>query len=459
MMELKIWHTNDIHSRFERLGAIAGYLRTHASADDLILDAGDLADERSLIVAGTGGAGALRLLKAAGYTAMAIGNNEFFAGPEKMTEMSRQGVELLSCNMTDLERKVIPGIRSHMIIEKAGMRILVIGISPYRTRPEDATEFTDMAGIKIEDPAERIRKILQEEQGRYDISILLSHAGLRRDRELAAKLPADLIIGGHTHDDLEKGETVSGTFIHQSGRHGELLGLVRIQTENGRIIAIQAENIPNTFAEDELFAQLIREEEERGIEALKKPLYELDHDLHYDAFEECEACNCVADILRLEYGGDLSVINHGILSSDICRTVSRLSLLEESPSILNPTVVYWKGRVIREALKASFEPERIHGDGAGPGFRGDVLGRLAVSHNVQVFGRAERILISGEPLQDDRTYEVITSDYLFRGSGYEMLKGSEQKERYRPGYFRDMLERNLCRDGYAETAGIRRFRK
>ena len=153
------------------------------------------------------------------------------------------------------------------------------------------------------------------------------------------------------------------------------------------------------------------------------------------------------------------MINHGILSSDICRTVSRLSLLEESPSILNPTVVYWKGRVIREALKASFEPERIHGDGAGPGFRGDVLGRLAVSHNVQVFGRAERILISGEPLQDDRTYEVITSDYLFRGSGYEMLKGSEQKEKYRPGYYRDMLERNLCRDGYAETAGIRRFRK
>ena len=53
------------------------------------------------------------------------------------------------------------------------------------------------------------------------------------------------------------------------------------------------------------------------------------------------------------------------------------------------------------------------------------------------------IRVDEKELDDDTVYEVITDDYLFRGTGYEMLRGSVKREHYHPGYIRDLLERTL----------------
>jgi 2',3'-cyclic-nucleotide 2'-phosphodiesterase (5'-nucleotidase family) len=63
-----------------------------------------------------------------------------------------------------------------------------------------------------------------------DIMIVLSHIGIARDRELAARVAGiDLIIGGHSHTVLEQGERVGGTLIVQTGAHARCLGKVVVQ--------------------------------------------------------------------------------------------------------------------------------------------------------------------------------------------------------------------------------------
>jgi 5'-nucleotidase len=68
-----------------------------------------------------------------------------------------------------------------------------------------------------------------------DLLICLSHIGLAKDRELAARRPEiDLIIGGHTHAVIEQGERVGETLIVQAGWWGKLLGTVDVQSGSGR---------------------------------------------------------------------------------------------------------------------------------------------------------------------------------------------------------------------------------
>lgn len=75
-MELTIYHTNDIHSSFTGLAKVASYLKQHRRPEDLYFDCGDLCDLKDITVQGTGGKGAVRLMKQAGADAMVIGNNE-----------------------------------------------------------------------------------------------------------------------------------------------------------------------------------------------------------------------------------------------------------------------------------------------------------------------------------------------------------------------------------------------
>ena len=50
------------------------------------------------------------------------------------------------------------------------------------------------------DPIPAVRGILEENRGKYDFSILLSHSGHLVDRELEKALPpVDLWLEGHSH--------------------------------------------------------------------------------------------------------------------------------------------------------------------------------------------------------------------------------------------------------------------
>jgi len=51
--------------------------------------------------------------------------------------------------------------------------------------------------------------------------VVLSHLGLRADRELARSVPRlDLILGGHSHDTLDAPEFVGGVPIVHAGPYG-----------------------------------------------------------------------------------------------------------------------------------------------------------------------------------------------------------------------------------------------
>ncbi len=458
MKKLTIWHTNDIHSRFEKFIGMAGYIRKYAGPDDLILDSGDFADMISVMVSGTEGLGAMRLLKAAGFDAMAVGNNEFFEGIDTLSRMA-EAFPMMACNITDLQGRPVPNIVPYKLLERGGIRVLLIGACPFFRGTQF---FTDNAGVKLHDPAPAVSRILEEEKGRYDVCVLLSHLGMWHDTELVEKVSGiDLILGGHSHTEMEQPQIVNGTAIFHSGVYGKMLGKAEIILDDGGIV-ITAENITGACEPFPQLGAVLAEETSKGVGILSEPLFEMSRELAFDAFSECPACNMVADSLKSVYGGDFALINNGIICKGFSGTISRLSLLETSPSILNPTMVWWKGRNIREALAASFDQNFIRQSGRGPGSRSDVLGALAVSSNVTVrkpqSGELPEVFVDGSPLEDGNIYCVMTDDYMYRGkAGYTMLSGSEKQEIYYDGYIRDMLEKTLRSQSLTDGAFTKRI--
>ena len=458
MKTLTIWHTNDIHSHFDAFLKIGGYLEKHRQEEDLLLDAGDFCDFRSPMINGTGGTGGITLLKAAGYDALAIGNNEFFSGIDAMAAMSSMGLPLLSCNLSDLDGKPIGQILPSLTIKKGEVRCLIIGCSPYWGAEEGDTSFMDMTGIRTVPPGPAVSQEINRHAGQYDLCILLSHTGIRQDRIIASETEGiDLIIGGHSHTEMAEPEKVGDTWIHHSGRYGQYLGRIALTlNDQGNIASLQADNLKSFEEDSPLLRDVLATEEQRGIDILSRCLYDIP-ELTFDPFAECAAMNVLADALWQEYDGDLAIINNGILEGPLGPRISRLHLLHQAPSGLNPTSVYWHGRQIKEALQCSLTEEWNRRDGRGAGFRGKVLGTLSVSRNVRVEKEPFRVLVNGAEMQDEQLYHVITDDYLQRGSGYPMLGFSQGETYFYPGYIRGLLERILNRKEYLDGAGIKRI--
>ena len=297
---------------------------------------------------------------------------------------------------------------------------------------------------------------------KFDISILLSHGGIKKDCLIAQATDGlDCIIGGHSHTEMDGAEYINGTWIHQSGCWAKYLGKLTLEVDDQyHVVSAYGENIVVKKEKDSAIESVIAQQTEIAIAELSKVLYVLPQDLEFSMEHECMAMNVLADMMWKTYPSDLALINHGILSKGISKEVTKLNLLEVSPSPLNLTTVVWSGKQIKDAIFASQKDEYIYmTSNRWSGFRGTKLGTMAVSLNVQVNCDLHTIEIDGIPLDEEKCYRVITSDFLQRGSGYEMLGESLQETIFAKEYFRDLLEMKLNDLQFIESAKLCRFHR
>lgn len=454
-MELRILHTNDVHSRFENFAKVVSAIKQLKDKDTILLDAGDFNDFSRLELQGTGGMAGVELLSAAGYDAIAVGNNETFQGMDTLQKMAvSSSVPFLACNLYKNDSSSFEGIKKSIIVEKGGLRILIIGACPR------LPESFDLYNMKTIDETAVIRQEMERYAGEIDICILLSHLGLREDVELAKRIDGiDIIIGGHSHVLMDKPELVGKTIIHQSGSFGENLGVLEIEYDK-RVVSCRGVNFNVlSLPPDGEIIECISKNRERAIDVLGVPLYNIDYSLWHDVMEENPITNLLADALRDVFKCDMGLINSGILNGGIMKgPVSRKKLLEICPSPLNPAYMEIQGKNIMSALKKSMYADYCSRSGRGPGFRGRFLGKLHMSGAVvEHDGRnIMRVLINGVELQNEKWYSVATSDYLQGGIGYEEL-GDNRNERYDAEYIRDTLKHYLCREDFIESSFVNRW--
>lgn len=445
MQSITIYHTNDIHSNIEHFASIVTYLNANKTANDLLLDAGDFCDFKSTMINGTQGRAGKALLGAAGYDALCIGNNEGFSGIEALEAMGEDTVPLLSINLKKLDGTELNNTRKSILVKKSGIRFLIIGVSPYYGIHSEGkyNVFFNMDNLHVHDPIPLIKAEMLKLKGKYDFVILLSHQGDHTDQRVAREVDGiDVIIGGHSHTITNEPYKIKNTWIHQAGEYGNLIGKLELSIEDGKISDVRGACIENIFTEDPITLSLIKEQTAIAMSNLSRTLYTIDL-LNHSGFEESELTNFICDALMKEHPCDFAVINHGIVNHAIDGEISKMKLLETSPSPLNPTLIKVSGENVLEAFRLSLDKDHIHRSGRGPGFRGTHIGALAFSANVKVQTDPLRIVVDGIDLDPMKEYTLITDDYLQRGSGYPSLACPDERSTYFSGYIRDLLERNL----------------
>ncbi|CAM4357684.1 bifunctional metallophosphatase/5'-nucleotidase [Paenibacillus tarimensis] len=457
-------HSNDLHSRLEQAARISTYItearRTYGE-DLLVLDIGDHMDRMRLETEGSDGLVNIALLNEAGYDAVTLGNNEGLTYSHEVLDRAygeEARFQVLCANLLETATGEPPAwMQPHTIIVKGGMRFGIIGLTAA------FSTFYDMLGWSARDPVACCAEQVELLRPEVDCIIVLSHLGLNYDKQMAEEIEGiDLILGGHTHHLLEEPLRLNGTTICAAGRYGDYLGRVEI-TGNvvaGRVI-IEAECVPMAaFDEDPEAAAIISGFRESGTRRMSRVIARLGEAVPASAERESPLGNLLAAALRRWTDAEIGIVNAGQLLGGLAKgDVTEAQLHALCPSPINPCRMQLTGSQIRRALEESLLDENIHKPIFGFGFRGLVLGTLAVDGltihydpEAPPMNKIRLILFSDGPLLDSRPYTVGTISMFSFGIGYHTLKDDKQPRYYLPEFLRDLLASELrSQDAIADS--------
>lgn len=244
MARVTIFHTSDLHNKLTPTLAQQLHDLVAAQPDCLTLDSGD-AIWAGNIFWRPGGEPILDLMNSVPYAAMCIGNREFHVtrrGLEAKT--SRANFPVVSANLRRGDRsspqQSVPGTWSYVTFHPAGLNVNVFGLSvPCVTERMLVRRVSDYFFAEPVVVARKLVPVLRKES---DLLIALTHIGLMEDRGLAEAVRGiDIILGGHTHTQVE--ERVGETFIFHSGHHGHFVRRVDVEIEQGKV-SVETELIP-----------------------------------------------------------------------------------------------------------------------------------------------------------------------------------------------------------------------
>ena len=241
---LVIMHTNDTHSQIDPYSYkgdvnVGGFLRREVAirevrADNpntLLLDAGDFSQGTPYFNFFKGYV-EVWLMNAMGYDAATLGNHEFDNGCAALAaRLKTADFPVVCANYQFANKKLAKVIKPYVIIERGGHKIGVFGLGVNLTgytAPQIAREITYL------NPVETARKVVAELKAQNcDLIVCLSHLGVTTSRDndydLARQVPEiDVIIGGHSHEEINPPIVVGNTRVCQMTSRGKCIGVLTI---------------------------------------------------------------------------------------------------------------------------------------------------------------------------------------------------------------------------------------
>ena len=455
-----LFHSNDIHSRLEnaaRMSSIIDEERKRSGEHRVLaVDCGDHMDRMRMETEGSDGQVNLALLEQVRYDAVTLGNNEGLTYSADVLDSLYDGEHAFQVVCANLFHEAT-GLRPKWMLPstvmiKNGIRIALIAATA------NFANFYLQLGWRSTDPLEAIHEQLEQIRGKSDFVVVISHLGIHFDRRMAEELEGiNLILGGHTHHLLEEPLLIGGAMLCAAGKFGDYLGRVEIgrDRETGDVTIMDAGVIPTGAYEMHEEAEAIIQA--YGIQAeekLGRRITNLAMAMPAGVDRESPLCNLLAAGLREWMAADIGLVNAGQLLGGLPVgevTVGKLHSL--CPSPINPCLMELAGSKLRVALEQSLLDEFRLKPIKGYGFRGEVLGMLAVDGLSIVYDPSrpamERILsvdVNGVSLDDDKLYAVGSIDMFSFKIGYESLAEASSLHFFMPEFIRDVLERELANE-------------
>ncbi len=430
------------------------------------------------------------------YDLVAVGNHEFDAGWENARRLSL-GLhrKMVSCNIVDAETgELVDWVEPYRIFERGGLRIGIIGAStPGTASMAFAENIEGLRFAPIAPQVDHYKEILKQEKG-CDLVLLVVHEGLPHSSQLEREwtrllareaagedlyqhaqgglelahviegIPA--MFGGHTHQGYQEPwvDPFTHTIFFEPFARGTAVGhvVLEIDRPTGMVVGYEQARRDGTLVslfEDQYWPDPeMQEVLDPYIRAVEEQMAEVVGETEVPLVRAGKSNNpmgnFVTEAMRSIFDADFSFTNTGGLRTDIRRGPITLGDVQELLPFGNTLVVAeMDGRMIRRVLdrKASRRSGGIYFSGA----------QVVVDPDAPAGQRILACRIGGEPLQPNRTYRVVTTDYLMDGnSGFDFLTTiPESAVQYTQVLTRDAVVRYLRQNSPIHPRADDRYRE
>jgi len=238
--EIVILHTNDIHAQIDNFARLAFVLDSIRKIykNVYLLNAGDIFTGNPMVdMSPEKGFAVIDLMNRMNYHVSAFGNHEFDYGQEVLAKRINEAkfpficANLINENSRLKTPKPFIKFKSNNQID-----ICILSVLDNSANGLPETLPSRLTGLKFSDPivtAQKYSKLARKS----DLFIALTHIGIENDTILAGKMPEiDLIVGGHSHTNIDSIMMVNGVMIAQTNGRLRNLGEIKIKIDNGQII-------------------------------------------------------------------------------------------------------------------------------------------------------------------------------------------------------------------------------
>lgn len=416
--EIHILAANDMHAQIEvfpQLAALADSLRT-IDPSLLIFSAGDnrtgnpINDKYILQ-----GYPMVALMNQVGFNGSALGNHEFDAlSLRRLIGLSNfryicanafpsdsSGIKIVPCQVFDVE----------------GLKVGVIGCIQLNPKGIPSTHPDNLKGISFK-PAEEILPQYEYLSKECDATILLSHLGYPDDIKMAEQFPwLDLIIGGHTHTQLNGNEVKNGVLITQNRNKLHRVTYITLTVEDGKVVDKKAEYIdvrkyPKTVKVVEEMARFYNDNPTlRRILAIA--------DTPFETREELGCMMC--DAFMEETGAEIGIVNPGgvRIESHPQGDITVRDVLEMDPFDNHAVVLELTGNEIVHMM-LTYCHNTLH---SFP-YVGGITCEITLEEQFPEKIKCIKLLtLDGKKLNMKKKYKVVTNNYIPATS--EIPEGSD----------------------------------
>lgn len=458
--KLTILHTNDHHGHFQSfnpypvkdVGGLAAQstlvniVRAEVEKDDgnvLLLSAGDVntgVPESDLLDAEPD----FKLMNMIGYDAMVLGNHEFDnALAVLMKQKDWAEFPFLAANVVKKGSGELL-VEPYIIKEIDGLKVAILGLIteevPTLVLPDNVKD------LEFLDIIETAKKYVPELKKQADLVVALTHIGFYEepssvtgDIQLAEAVPGiDVIVGGHTHTTLDEPVLVGNTLIVQADGYSEHVGRLNlvVDDEADKVSNYNFEMLPvngkkrvkyngkkyykyvgTGYVKDKEILEAMEPYLEGANELLSKPIgtaaVELSGGKSVSRAQETNLGNLITDGMRDKTGADIAFQNGGGIRAGIAPgQVTYRDVLTVQPFGNTLTEINMTGAQVKELLDIAATKVESGGFMQMSGVKVTYDG-----------GKVESVLVEGKPIDLNKTYKVVTNNFVAAGGdGYKLLK-------------------------------------
>ncbi len=436
---LKIISTNDIHGHLDpvmdnksnsevggmaSLGAAIKKEEADAPHNTILLDAGDITDGGA-VSDYFDGLPMVKAMNEIGYDVMTAGNHDVKQGIEGLRNIIQTAnFPVLSANLVDSHGEdEHVGTKPYVILEPEGVdiKVGVLGL----TTPDTASMLDRESRERFSflDPQQTAREnIARMKKEGAGLIILLSHLGIESDREMARNVDGiDIIVGGHSHTELETPEKINDTLITQTGKFGKNYGKIEVsfvKSEDGAKIRSVTSTLhkiePHRVRSDRNIYKIADKYNRQLKPIMKRRIGTAPADLmvrDYQVYKEESALNnFICDSLRKKTGADIFIHATSALRSSLSEgDVTVEDIFKILPWKNEVSIVQLKGKHIKQILEEQL---------SGPAHCSAQSGlKMVINTDAPRGSRLVDVKMQdGSPLEDDRVYTVATEDKFADGS-------------------------------------------